>query len=122
LIWGGGEGGEARKWRRKLWAWEEELVEECRTLLLTVSLQVDTVRGAYHTLADGMPLHHDASVLYEDLLWRKDVPLKISIFAWRLFRNRLPTKVNLFRRGLFDWRIRCVLLVVVCTRLMSIYS
>ena len=35
------EGGEAWKWRRRLWAWEEELVEECRTLLLTVSLQVN---------------------------------------------------------------------------------
>jgi len=27
------------QWRRRLWAWEEELVEECRELLLTVTLQ-----------------------------------------------------------------------------------
>jgi len=33
-----------------------------------------------------------------DLLWRREVPLKVSVFAWRLFRSRLPTKVNLFRR------------------------
>jgi hypothetical protein len=33
------EEGEAWKWRRRLWVWEEELVEECRTLLLIVSLQ-----------------------------------------------------------------------------------
>ena len=32
-------GGEALQWRRRFWAWEEELVEECRVLLLTVSLQ-----------------------------------------------------------------------------------
>jgi len=36
------EGGEAWRWRRPLWAWEEELLEECRTLLVTVSLQ-DTI-------------------------------------------------------------------------------
>jgi len=35
------EGGGAWRWRRQLWAWEEELVEECRTLLLNVSLQVE---------------------------------------------------------------------------------
>jgi len=33
------DGGGAWQWRRRLWAWEEDLVEECRVLLLTVSLQ-----------------------------------------------------------------------------------
>jgi hypothetical protein len=95
--------------------WEEELVAECRTLLLTVSLQDDstdvwtwipdpshgyTVRGAYRTLTDGTPTNLGVSVLSDDIFWRKDVPLKVSIFAWRLFRNRLPTKGNLFRRGI----------------------
>jgi len=32
-------------------------------------------------------------------LWYKDVPLKVVLFAWRLFRDRLPTKDNLLRRG-----------------------
>jgi len=58
------------------------------------------VRGAYHTLTDGTPLNHDVPLIYDDLLWRKDVPLKVLIFAWRLFRNRLPTKDNLFRQGI----------------------
>jgi len=31
--------------------------------------------------------------------WHKHVPLKISIRAWRLFRNRLSTKDNLQHRG-----------------------
>lgn len=35
------EGGEAWQWRRRLWAWEEELLEECRALLLDVSLLVN---------------------------------------------------------------------------------
>jgi hypothetical protein len=33
-----------------------------------------------------------------DAAWLKQVPLKVSIFVWRLLRNRLPTKDNLFRR------------------------
>jgi len=32
-------------------------------------------------------------------IWHKDVPLKVVVFAWRLFRDRLPTKDNLLRRG-----------------------
>jgi len=111
-------GVEAWKWRRRLWAWEEELVVECRTLLLTVSLQADindvwtwitdpltgyTVKGAYRTLTSGTPLNPGCSFIFDDILWRKNVPLKVSIFAWRLFRNRLPTKDNLFRRGIVHY-------------------
>ncbi|KAK2395676.1 hypothetical protein QL285_057389 [Trifolium repens] len=33
-------GGEAWAWRRQLWAWEEEQLRECQTLLLTVTVQV----------------------------------------------------------------------------------
>jgi len=35
--------------------------------------------------------------LFDDV-WHKQVSLKVSIFAWRLLRNRLPTKDNLVRR------------------------
>ncbi|XP_039685111.1 uncharacterized protein [Medicago truncatula] len=35
-----------------------------------------------------------------NLVWHKNVPLKVSILAWRLLRNRLPTKINLAVRGI----------------------
>jgi len=35
----------ARSWRRRLFAWEEEMVGELRLLLHTVTLQVDRVDG-----------------------------------------------------------------------------
>jgi len=35
-------------------------------------------------------------------LWHKDVPLKVVLFAWGLFRDSLPTKDNLLRRGVID--------------------
>ncbi|GAU31770.1 hypothetical protein TSUD_22160 [Trifolium subterraneum] len=75
--------GEAWVWRRQLWVWEEEMLGECQTLLLNVSLQ------AYSP---------------DKWLWQPGlddgytVPLKVSILAWRLLRDRLPTKVNLSTR------------------------
>jgi len=72
---GWGEGGEAWNWRRRLLAWEEELLGECRTSLLTVSLQdnledscvwslepgdVYIIRGAYHLLASRVSNHYSA--------------------------------------------------------------
>ena len=33
-----------------------------------------------------------------DAVWQKQVPSKVSVFAWRLLRNRLPTKDNLVCR------------------------
>jgi len=34
------------------------------------------------------------------LAWHKQVPQKVSIVAWRLLQDRLPTKINLQRRGI----------------------
>ncbi|GAU37349.1 hypothetical protein TSUD_395310 [Trifolium subterraneum] len=34
------------------------------------------------------------------LIWHSQVPLKVSIFAWRLLRDRLPTKANLVTCGI----------------------
>lgn len=108
LGWGI-EGG-AWRWRRRLFAWEEELVGDLRLLLHNVSLQVDrvdkwlwrletssvySVRSAYKLLSAST---HVDQVVPASSLWHKNVPLKVVIFAWRLFRDRLPTKDNLFRR------------------------
>jgi hypothetical protein len=37
-----------------------------------------------------------------DIIWHRQVPLKVSILAWRLLRNRLPTKANLVTRGMLN--------------------
>ncbi|CAJ2646720.1 unnamed protein product [Trifolium pratense] len=114
FVLGWGRGGEAWKWRRQLRAWEEELLGECQSLLLDISLQDQTsdrwqwspdpdtgytVRGAYQILIsqDSVTLH-DA----ENLIWHPQVPLKVSIFAWRLLRDRLPTRANLVNRGVLS--------------------
>jgi hypothetical protein len=38
----------------------------------------------------------------EKLIWHSQVPLKVSIFAWRLLRDRLPTKENMVTRGILS--------------------
>jgi len=111
-VLGWEEGGEAWQWRRRLWDWEEMLVEECRMLLSNITLQVTmsdrwrwrldttgsyTVRSIYDMLtADGSNTVSEAA----ELIWNRHVPLKVSILAWRLLRNRLPTKANLLARGM----------------------
>ena len=90
--------------------WEEELVGELGLLLQNVNLQVDkegrwlwtlessndfTVRSAYKVLT---PHHQIDTMVSTKVLWHKDIPLKVVLFVWRLFRDRLQTKDNLYRR------------------------
>jgi hypothetical protein len=108
---GWGVDGEAWRWRRRLFAWEEDMVGERTLLLQNVILQVGkddrwlwtlepshafSVRSVYKFLTIQFPI--DLSVVVSSL-WHKDVPLKVVLFAWRLFRDRLPTKDNLHCRG-----------------------
>jgi len=111
---GWGIDGGAWQWRRRLFAWEEELVGKLRILLENVNLQVTrkdrwlwrldsssnyNVRSAYKFLNEQF---HLASEVQLPPIWHKDVPLKVVLFAWRLFRDRLSTKDNLFRRRIID--------------------
>jgi len=107
------EGGEAWSWRRRLWSWEEEMLAECRHLLDGVFVQPNildrwqwdpdihdgyTVRGAYQILSTTVVPNLDTNI---DYIWHKQVPLKVSISAWRLLKDMLPTKNNLVRRSIF---------------------
>ena len=98
-------------WRRGILVWEEESVRECSFLLNNVVLQ-DNVTDNLKWLLE--PIQgYSARVTYHILttthevfdggrisnVWHKVVPSKISVFAWRLLRNRIPTKTNLLRRG-----------------------
>jgi hypothetical protein len=90
------------------------MLGECQTLLLPFTMQAQSpdvwrwqpdpdagysVRGAYQLLTSQYPFTPGEA---EDLVWHKQVPLKISIFAWRLLRDRLPTKSNLVARGIIS--------------------
>jgi hypothetical protein len=66
-----------------------------------------SVRDAYQILTS-----QDTVTLgeVEDLLWHRQVPTKVSIFAWQLLRDRLPTKSNLVARDILSPDLRfCVM-------------
>jgi hypothetical protein len=82
---GWGEGGAAWAWRRQLWAWEEDLLGEFRSVLANSVLQPDVldrwvwqydpdggyfVRGAYKILTAQGDL--DTTVT-SDLIWHQHV-------------------------------------------------
>lgn len=92
--------------------WEEGLVGECSGLLSNGVLQFDTVdkwqwylkpdkgyliRGVYQMLTTTETLIQFAQ---SNQIWHKEVPLKVTNFAWRFLRERLPTKDNLLRRDI----------------------
>jgi len=100
---------------------EEEMLANCRSLLSNVILQPNvsdiwqwhpdlaggySVRSGYQLLTSQEHRVLDAS---EKLIWHSHVPMKVSILAWGLLRDRLPTKINLYNRGIItDADISCV--------------
>jgi len=112
-VFSGGYGevrGNAWRWRRRLLAWEEESLRECSGLLVNVVLQDNiqdswrwlldptygySVLGTYRyltTFAEPMPVGAYNNV------WHKLVPSKVSLFAWWLLQDRIPTRSNLVSR------------------------
>ncbi|XP_045810476.1 uncharacterized protein LOC123904919 [Trifolium pratense] len=69
------------------WQWQSDLADGY------------TVRGAYLFLTTRDAVTLDVA---SGLIWHRQVPLKVSIFAWRLLRDRLPTKANLVTRGILS--------------------
>lgn len=111
---GWGFDGDAWKWRRRLFAWEEGLVGECVERLSNFVLQEGvsdrwvwrlhsshsyTVQSAYSYLT---AVDFNITEEFHHFLWLKAVPLKVNIFFRRLFPNRLATKDNLRKRNALD--------------------
>jgi hypothetical protein len=108
------EEGEALKWRRKLFAWEGDLLRNCCFLLHNIVLHdgvldcwkwlLDPIKGfsvsdVYHMFTTS---DHNTEQVNTINVWLKHVPLKVYLFVWRLFRNHLPTKDNLITRGIIQ--------------------
>ncbi|XP_024626608.1 uncharacterized protein [Medicago truncatula] len=91
-------------------AWEEDSVRECSALLNNVILQkniqdywrwlLDPIQGysvretyRFLTFAAEPTIASDCNDV-----WNKLVPAKVSIFAWRLFQDRISTRANLVRQ------------------------
>ena len=78
------------------------MIRECLLLLSNVHLQVDTIDmrqlgrsdaysvcGVYTFLTS---YQVQTSVVVSDLVWNKDVALKVSVFVWRLLSKQVAYK------------------------------
>ena len=121
---GWGVDGDAWKWKRRLFAWEEGLVGECVERLSNFVLQEGmsdrwvwrlhsshnyTVQSTYSYL---IAVDINITEEFHHFLWLKAVSLKVNIFVWRLFLNRLVTKDNLRKRNVVD--VSLVSCVALC--------
>ncbi|GAU42970.1 hypothetical protein TSUD_188430 [Trifolium subterraneum] len=105
------------QWTEQLSATEEQQAIDLTNLLVGFSLQpgitdhwrwipdtngLYSVKSCYNTLLCSRQLVDlDQNVLNAiNLLWKKEIPSKVLIFAWRLLLERLPTRTALHRRGI----------------------
>ena len=64
-----------------------------------------STHSAYQLLWEGGAAASNDDCFME--LWKLKIPSKIAVFAWRLFRDRLPTKKNLQRRQVQIMDLSC---------------
>lgn len=103
------------QWRRRLFVWEEELVEELLGFIrLIPSVHeedswvwrgdpsgVFSVKSAYMCLLEGesaLGAMSDVQVSTLGRLWLSLAPPKVIAFSWQLLLDRLPTRDNLLWR------------------------
>ncbi|GJS83586.1 RNA-directed DNA polymerase, eukaryota [Tanacetum coccineum] len=78
-------------------------------------------RWVWDLNGDGFFRVKDARYLLDDFFlpkvdtptrWVKFIPIKLNIFAWKVSLNRLPTRLNLVRRGLSVAPVSCSICLV----------
>jgi hypothetical protein len=107
------------KWRRNFFVWEEEGRDMLVNLLFPIQLATSndewkchhvsggmfSVRSIYRFLAGSIipPIALEPDLVRDlGFLWKSFAPSKIIVFSWQLLLHRLPTKVNLAKRGVVE--------------------
>ncbi|GAU46742.1 hypothetical protein TSUD_286020 [Trifolium subterraneum] len=104
-------------WQRNFFVWEEDLFLQLEDVITNVvimesedrwvwSPNVDegfSVKSLYLALGEMLLPHNNItssqSFAFKNM-WKSAVPYKVCALAWQLFLDRIPTKVNLARRGI----------------------
>jgi hypothetical protein len=107
------------KWRRNLFVWEEEGRDLLLNLLFPIQLDISNDEWKCHHLSEGMfsvrsiycylagsiipPISLEPDLVRDlGFLWKSFAPSKIIVFSWQLLIQRLPTKLNLAKRGVVE--------------------
>lgn len=100
------------RWRRALFQWEELQLVELQGMVLNAGIKGEgndrwiwlkdsngsyTARSAYNWLYKS---ENSTSDPFYKQLWRCVAPLKVKAFAWKLVQDRIPSMLNLARRGI----------------------
>nr|GEZ55794.1 RNA-directed DNA polymerase, eukaryota [Tanacetum cinerariifolium] len=87
---------------------EQQQFSELSSIVESVSLSSSIDRWVCSMSSDGVFSVKEVRIAIDDLYlhsqseftrWVKAVPIKVNIFAWRAWRDCLPTRTNLVRRG-----------------------
>ncbi|KAL8482942.1 hypothetical protein ACS0TY_025841 [Phlomoides rotata] len=104
------------KWRRNLFVWEEEQAADLEREVCNVRLKnnlVDdwswdrdktraySVKTAYEVLAENNR-EDNTSLDKLKIVWNKSVPTKIASFSWKVLQDRIPSILNLLKRGSYN--------------------
>jgi hypothetical protein len=117
-VWDGTDIGRWNfNWRRRLFVWEETLKEELVGVLQSISLTAEedkwswtidsnggfSVKSTYIFVSDMLSeqenISKEQSAAFKGI-WKCHAPSKVQGFAWLALKDRIPTKVNLFRRNI----------------------
>jgi hypothetical protein len=108
-------------WRRSLFLWEEELVDQLVAMVREVRFTTErdkwvwkleddgvfSVKSSYQYLAAEMAnselVSVEAARVFEKI-WTSPAPSKIIAFSWQLLYDRLPSKSNLRNRGVVQFQ------------------
>jgi hypothetical protein len=94
MMQGWGVDGSEWRWRKRLFVWEEEQLDECVSLLENITFFARKFVDKWVCLPDSPYIW-----LHYKIIWNKVASLKVLLFAWIAFNKRIPTKDNFFRRG-----------------------
>ncbi|GKV05586.1 hypothetical protein SLEP1_g17582 [Rubroshorea leprosula] len=100
-------------WRRALFQWEEEAEKELQKTIEKVKISpgcadrwewIHSADGQYSTTTAYAVLakqrkEDDEEKIFKRV-WNPTIPTKVAAFNWRVLMDRIPTRSNLFKRGI----------------------
>ncbi|GKV51190.1 hypothetical protein SLEP1_g57860 [Rubroshorea leprosula] len=100
-------------WRRSLHSWEMQQELELQRLIQEIKIErgkpdvwrwIHSKDGNYSTCSAYQRLTREQGSEQQNSkmqkIWNTSIPSKISAFSWQMLQDKIPTKVNLFKRGI----------------------
>nr|XP_025674245.1 uncharacterized protein LOC112774318 [Arachis hypogaea] len=118
-FWDGVEWIWSFQWRRQLFQWELELLNQLHQILLTVKLTTEredrviwkfdrtgvfSTKSFVQVMQEAVLPEEITSYSFTSVVWRGFVPPRVELFTWFVLIERVNTKERLSRLGVIDQR------------------